>query len=67
MRSGKLDVAGIYYNYYDGLPPDMTVFETNRMWSAKLHGINCLLSSARVIYCVRSLVWTIDTTERIVQ
>jgi sulfotransferase len=43
------------------------VFDTNRMWCAKLPLLTNLYPRAKVIACVRQLPWIIDSIERIIR
>ena len=47
--------------------PARTVFDTNRVWCARLHIIAALFPDAKVICCVRELPWIIDSIERLVR
>jgi len=41
------------------------VFDTNRLWSAKLPAILDLFPEAKVIACVRNVAWVMDSIERL--
>ena len=43
------------------------VFDTNRMWCAKMPLITDLFPNAKVIACVRHVPWIIDSVDRIVR
>jgi sulfotransferase len=43
------------------------VFDTNRMWCAKLPLLTDLFPRAKVIACVRHVPWIIDSIERIIR
>ena len=56
---------------FDGFYSDMadgaTVFDTNRLWCAKLPALAELFPAARVIACVRDVPWVLDSLERVVR
>lgn len=60
-------LAGLFTNYYRKIQATRVVFDTNRMWCAKLPAINELFPRARVICCVRDLNWIMDSIERLVR
>lgn len=60
-------LRGIFENYYQAIHPRQTVFDTNRMWCAKLHVILGLFPEAKVICCVRHIPWIIDSIERLIR
>jgi sulfotransferase len=43
------------------------VFDTNRMWTARLGALAALHPEARIICCVRHVPWIIDSVERLVR
>ena len=53
--------------YYAGQPEKAVVFDTNRMWTARLPLIAALYPEARVLACVRSVAWIMDSFERLVR
>jgi len=58
-------LRGLFQNYYADKPEDAVVFDTNRLWSAKLPAILDLFPQARVIACVRNVAWVMDSIERL--
>lgn len=50
-----------YYNERDG----RTVFDTNRMWCARLPVLIRLFPDAKIIACVREVGWIADSFERL--
>ncbi|MGD9618728.1 MAG: sulfotransferase [Mycolicibacterium sp.] len=60
-------LAGLFTNYYDEVQADKVVFDTNRMWCAKLPAITQLFPTAKVICCVRDVNWIMDSIERLVR
>jgi sulfotransferase len=60
-------LRGVFENYYHAIHPTRTVFDTNRVWSSRLHLIADLFPKAKVICCVRNMPWIIDSIERLVR
>lgn len=60
-------LRGIFANYYEDIHHAQMVFDTNRSWSSKLSAIDQLFPDAKVICCVRPLMWIMDSLERIIQ
>lgn len=59
-------LRGLFDNYYADLSTPV-VFDTNRLWCSKLPALMSLFPEARVIACVRSVAWIIDSIERLVR
>lgn len=53
-------VFGSFYPQSEGV-----VFDTNRMWAARLPALSRLFPDAKVICCVRDVAWIIDSFERL--
>ncbi|MCB1288604.1 MAG: sulfotransferase [Mycobacterium sp.] len=60
-------LTGLFTSYYAGVQADKVVFDTNRLWCAKLPAITQLFPHARVICCVRDVNWIMDSIERLVR
>jgi sulfotransferase len=60
-------LRGVFAGYYHALDPAMVIFDTNRLWCARLPALAELFPHARVICCVRDVPWIIDSIERQVQ
>jgi sulfotransferase len=60
-------VSSVFDGYYGELPGKELIFDTNREWSAHLPMLSELFPQARVICCVRSPAWILDSVERRVQ
>jgi sulfotransferase len=65
QRRGVL--RGVFENYYAPIAADKLVFDTNRIWCAKLPALSQLFPDARMICCVRSISWIMDSFERLVR
>lgn len=58
-------LRGFFDNYYAEQSDKNVVFDTNRMWCAKLPAILDLFPEAKVIACVRNVAWIMDSIERL--
>jgi len=58
-------LRGLFDSYYADQVDKTTVFDTNRLWSAKLPAILDLFPQAKVIACVRNVAWVMDSIERL--
>ena len=57
----------LFGNYYSRIRSEKVVFDTNRVWTAKLPALSRLFPAARVICCVRNIAWIMDSIERLVR
>lgn len=57
-------LRGLFDSYYQHLQQSV-VFDTNRMWSAKLPTLLDLFPDAKIIACVRNVAWVMDSIERL--
>lgn len=53
--------------YYHALHPTRLVFDTNRLWCAKLPLLAALFPGAKIIACVRHVPWVLDSLERLIR
>ena len=60
-------LAGLFTNYYTKTQSTKVVFDTNRLWCAKLPALTQLLPEAKIICCVRDVNWIMDSIERLVR
>ena len=60
-------LRGVFESYYRETQQNSLVFDTNRAWCAKLPALAELFPAARVICCVRSISWIMDSVERLVR
>lgn len=57
--------SGLFDSYYaDELEHDL-IFDTNRMWAARLHQLVEMYDDFKVICCVRNPAWIMDSFERV--
>lgn len=55
----------VFYGYYHGIHSKQLVFDTNRLWCARMDALAQLFPQSRVIVCVRDLAWIMDSFERL--
>ncbi len=60
-------LAGLFECYYRPHQDKAVVFDTNRLWCARLPALLSLFPEAKVICCVRSIAWVMDSIERLVR
>ncbi len=60
-------LRGLFENYYRAIEAERTVFDTNRMWCAKLPALTQLFPEAWTVCCVRNVAWIMDSIERLVR
>ena len=63
----KAILRAVIEAYYADLAPKAVVFDTNRMWCARLPLIRALFPEAKVLCCVRNVAWIMDSFERLVR
>lgn len=55
----------VFETYYESHQDKRVIFDTNRMWSARLHQLVELFDDFKVICCVRNPAWVMDSFEKI--
>jgi sulfotransferase len=60
-------LRGLFASYYHAIHSQCVVFDSNRLWCAKLSALVRLFPNAKVICCVRDVPWIIDSIERLVR
>ena len=55
---------GVFASYYHAADPATVLFDTNRLWCARMAALSELFPQSRVICCVRDVSWIIDSIER---
>lgn len=58
-------LRGLFENYYAEHPHKEVIFDSNRLWCAKLPALLDLFPTAKVIACVRNVAWVMDSIERL--
>lgn len=58
-------LGGLFDSYYDDHRDKRLIVDTNRAWCARLPAIKRLFPDAKVICCVRSVAWVMDSIERL--
>ena len=57
-------LRGLFDNYYADVDRDV-IFDTSRMWCARMPAVMDLFPNAKVIACVRNVAWVMDSIERL--
>jgi sulfotransferase len=57
-------LRGVFAGYYHDADPATVLFDTNRLWCARLPALAELFPQSRVICCVREVAWIVDSLER---
>ena len=57
-------LRSVFAGYYHEAGPAAVVFDTNRLWCARMGALAGLFPEARVICCVRDVFWIMDSIER---
>lgn len=58
-------VRGLFDSYYADQSAKSVVLDTNRLWSARMPALMDQFPQAKVIACVRSVAWIMDSMERL--
>lgn len=66
-RQRESILKGIFSSYYAPHTQKEVIFDTNRIWCTKLPALSRLFPQSRVICCVRSVGWIVDSIERLVR
>ena len=61
----KAVCKALFQSYYFDKPDVQVVFDTNRMWTARLHQLVELFDDFKVVCCVRNPAWIMDSFEGI--
>ncbi len=56
---------GLFDSYYAAQTGHAVLFDTNRLWSARLPALLDLFPATKVIACVRNVAWVMDSIERL--
>jgi sulfotransferase len=60
-------LASLFESYYRPQQDKDVIFDTNRVWCARLPALLSIFPDAKVICCVRSVAWIMDSIERLVR
>jgi sulfotransferase len=60
-------LRGVFRNYYHSVEATKVIFDTNRLWCTKLPGLVEHFPQSKVICCVRSVSWIMDSIERLIR
>ncbi|HET6631918.1 MAG TPA: sulfotransferase [Rhodanobacteraceae bacterium] len=58
-------LRGLFDTWYADCADKSVVFDTNRLWCARLPALLDLFPDAKVIACVRNVAWVMDSLERL--
>ena len=58
-------LVSLFDAIHGDVPPDRTVFDTNRIWTSLLAQLVAIAPDVKVICCVRSVAWIMDSLERL--
>lgn len=58
-------LRGLFESYYADQPDKQVIVDTNRAWCSKMPVLKRLYPDSKVICCVRSLAWVMDSIERL--
>lgn len=58
-------LQGLFNAYYQDQQDKSVVFDTNRLWCARLPAVLDMFPQAKVIACVRNVSWIMDSIERL--
>lgn len=56
---------GLFDSYYADQTGQAVLFDTNRLWSARLPALLDLFPTTKIIACVRNVAWVMDSLERL--
>ena len=57
--------TSLFDAYYEELKDKKVIFDTNRMWTARLHQLVELYDDSKIDCCVRNPAWVMDSFEQI--
>ncbi|WP_230533013.1 sulfotransferase family protein [Microvirga roseola] len=60
-------LRSLFDAYYADQDDKRVIFDTNRSWCARLPALKRLFPDAKVICCVRSVAWIMDSVERLIR
>ena len=58
-------LRGLFDSYYADQQDRRLILDTNRAWCARLPALKRLFPAAKVVCCVRSVAWIMDSIERL--
>ncbi|MDF2764911.1 MAG: hypothetical protein K0S81_1905 [Rhodospirillales bacterium] len=56
-----------FRSLYETVEEGRTIFDSHRLWCAKLSGLKRLFPEARIVACVRHVPWVMDSFERLIR
>lgn len=64
-KQKEAHLKAVFEVHYGNLGKDRTVFDTHRVWAAKMPAIKSLFPDSYVFCCVRNVAWVLDSLERL--
>lgn len=58
-------LRGLFDSYYEEQQNIGVIFDTSRMWTARLTALQDLFPQSKMIVCVRNVAWIMDSIERL--
>ena len=58
-------LRGLFDSYYEEQQNLGVIFDTSRMWTARLTALQDLFPQSKMIVCVRNVAWIMDSIERL--
>ncbi|EJN6828877.1 sulfotransferase family protein [Vibrio cidicii] len=65
QQKRKRICTALFDAYYQDQSAYEVIFDTNRLWTARLHQLDALFGEVKVICCVRNPAWVLDSFELI--
>jgi sulfotransferase len=61
-------LGSIFNSYYGSMEqPRELIFDTNRLWTSRMHILQELFPGSKVICCVRNPAWILDSVEKLIR
>lgn len=57
-------LKGLFFSFYENIHNTPVIFDTNRMWTARMPLLKSLFPNSKIIACVRDVSWVMDSLER---
>ncbi len=58
-------LRGVFNSYYADAADKRLIFDTNRLWCARMPALMDLFPRAKVVACVRNVAWVMDSIEKL--
>ncbi|WGF90516.1 sulfotransferase family protein [Marinivivus vitaminiproducens] len=67
LRQKRDLLRGLFEAYYRDQAGRSVIFDTNRVWTARMPALLDLFPDAKLLCCVRNVSWVLDSLERLVR